>query len=47
MHHIADIDQAQSDASADRRRNAAITELQLGIIDLSLIRSYDAFVLTY
>jgi len=47
MHHIPDIDQAQSDASADRRGDAAITELQLGIIDLSLIGFHYAFVLTH
>jgi hypothetical protein len=47
MHHVADIDQAESNTPADRCGDATISQLQLGIIDLPLIRSHHAFVLTY
>ncbi len=38
MHDVAGIDEAETDTAADRCGDAGISELQLGVVDLALIR---------
>src|SRR5260370_1791349 len=38
MYDVASIDEAETDAAADRCGDAGISELQLGVVDLALIR---------
>src|SRR6266849_724388 len=38
MNDVADIDEAQPDAAADRRGDAGISELKFGVVDLTQIR---------
>src|SRR4029077_16866400 len=37
MHDVPGVDEAQADAAADRRGDAGICQLQLGVVDLTLI----------
>src|SRR6185369_4773496 len=45
MNDVARIDQTQTDSSGDRRSDAAIGDLNFGVVDLSLIDVYDALIL--
>src|SRR5229473_175919 len=38
MHDVAGIHEAKTDAAADRRSDAGIGELELGVVNLALIR---------
>ena len=47
MHDVTRIDEAESHPTADRRRDAAIIELEPSVVDLSLIDLDSAFILTH
>ena len=47
MNHVALIDEPQPDASAERRRNLAINQLQFLVVDLGLIGAHGAFQLPH
>src|SRR6267143_190787 len=42
MHDVAGIHEAETDATADRRSDAGIGELELGVVNLALIRGNGA-----
>src|SRR5256885_4239653 len=46
MHDVADIDEAETDAAADRRSDAGIGELEFGVVNQALIRCNGAIKLT-
>src|SRR2546423_10082849 len=46
MHDVADIDEAKTDAAADRRSDAGIGELEFGVVNQALIRCNGAIKLT-
>src|SRR5438046_4942767 len=45
MHDVADIDEAETDAAADRRSDAGIGELEFGVVNQALIRCNGAIKL--
>ena len=47
VNHVALIDEPQPDASAERRRDLAIDQLQFFVIDLRLIGAHGAFQLSH
>ena len=46
MHDVADIDEAETDAAADRRSDAGIGELEFGVVNQALIRCNGSIKLT-
>src|SRR6266699_15125 len=46
MHDVPDIDEAETDAAADRRSDAGIGELEFGVVNQALIRCNGAIKLT-
>ena len=47
MDDVAGIDETQTHAPGQRRRDAAVRELQLGVVDRALVHLHHALVLAH